>query len=154
MLLFWCFTVLRHFSGHFERSQLTYPYCSWAILLGRLPVLSAHSFIRNWQLPFLNQRKGENGRRNYFMTSPHERMFPDVRIEPATVHIPEDMHATKLTRPAKIISWPVSTKECCRTCRYYMCRSNLQPSTYKADAHQTELPCPTLVWLVPLLLTA
>ena len=27
----------------------------------------AHSFTRNWQLPFLNQWKGENDRRKYFM---------------------------------------------------------------------------------------
>ena len=26
-----------------------------------------HSFARNWQLPFLNQRKGENDHRKYFM---------------------------------------------------------------------------------------
>ena len=41
-------------------------------LLGRLSPLSgyqycAHSFARNLQLPFLNQRKGENDRRKYFM---------------------------------------------------------------------------------------
>ena len=40
----WCFTALRHFSGNFGRGQLTYPHCSWAILLGSLPVLSEHSF--------------------------------------------------------------------------------------------------------------
>ena len=27
----------------------------------------AHSFARNWQLPFLNQQKGENDCRKYFM---------------------------------------------------------------------------------------
>ena len=27
----------------------------------------AHSFARNWQLPFSNQRKGENDRKKYFM---------------------------------------------------------------------------------------
>ena len=36
--------------------------------LGSLLVLSAHSFASNWQLPFLNQRKGENGRIIFFMT--------------------------------------------------------------------------------------
>ena len=82
------FYGLPHFSGHFGHGQLTYPHCSWASLLGSLPVLSAHSFASNWQLPFLNQRKGENGGRNYFMTNLHKRMLPDVRIEPATVRIP------------------------------------------------------------------
>ena len=73
-----CFMALRHFSGHFGCSQWTYQHCSWASLLGSLPVLSAHSFANDWQLPFLNQRKGENGHRNYFMTNLHERMLPDL----------------------------------------------------------------------------
>ena len=54
VVLCWCFTALRHFSGHFGRGQLTYPHCTWASLLGSLPVLSAHSFASNWQLPILN----------------------------------------------------------------------------------------------------
>ena len=87
LLLCWCFVALWHFSGHFEHGQLTYPHYSWASLLGSLPVLSAHSFASNWRLPFLNQRKGENGCRNYFMTNLHGRMLPDKRIEPATVCI-------------------------------------------------------------------
>ena len=43
------FTALQHFSGHFEHDQSTYPHCSLplAILLGSLPVLSAHSFVSN-----------------------------------------------------------------------------------------------------------
>ena len=98
LLLCWCFTALRHFSVHFGHVQLTYPYCSWASLLVSLPVLSAHSYASNWQLPFLNQRK-------------------EMAVE--------------------IISWPNSTKECCRTWG-----SNSQPSAYQADADPTELPCP------------
>ena len=47
MLLCWCFTALQHLSGHFGRGQLTYPQCSWASLLGSLPVLSAHYFASN-----------------------------------------------------------------------------------------------------------
>ena len=36
-------------------------------------------------LPFLNQRKGENYRRKYFMISLHERMLPtSAGVEPAT----------------------------------------------------------------------
>ena len=81
LLLCWCFTALRHFSGHFRHSHLTYLHCSWASLLGSLPVLSAHLFANNWQLPFLNQRKGENRSRNYFMTKLHERILSDLRIE-------------------------------------------------------------------------
>ena len=45
----------------------------------------AHSFTRNWQLHFLNQRKGENDRRKYFMINLHERMLPTLAgVEPTT----------------------------------------------------------------------
>ena len=40
----------------------------WAsLVLQAVNQYCAHSFARNWQLPFLNQRKGENDRRKYFM---------------------------------------------------------------------------------------
>ena len=81
ILLSWWFTALRQFSGHFGRGLLTYPHCSWANLLGSLPLLGAHSFASNWQLPFLNQRKGENGRKNYFITNLHKQILPDLTIE-------------------------------------------------------------------------
>ena len=36
-------------------------------------------------MPFLNQRKGENDRRKYFMINLHERMLPtSAGVEPAT----------------------------------------------------------------------
>ena len=48
-----------------------------------LTSICAHSFARNWQLSFLNQRKGENERRKYFMINLHERMLPGpAEIEP------------------------------------------------------------------------
>ena len=38
--------------------------------------LHNHTFTsRNWQLPFLNQQKGENDRRKYFMINLYERML-------------------------------------------------------------------------------
>ena len=37
----------------------------------------AHSFTRNWQLPFLNQQKGQNGHRKYFIVYLHNRKLPD-----------------------------------------------------------------------------
>ena len=90
-------TLLRSF-----RAWLTYPHYSWANLLGSLPVLSAQSLASNWQLPFLNQqRKGENGCRNYFMTNLHERMLLDIRIEPATVRIPDGCGSNRATAPGK-----------------------------------------------------
>ena len=107
-------TALRHFQGHFGRGQLTLPYgscCSWAGLLGSLqvPILSSHYFVSNWQLLFLNHRKGETGRRNYFMTNLHEIMLPDVRIEPATVRIlggawRDRMHNSNQTIPVQVQS--------------------------------------------------
>ena len=45
--------------------------------------MCAHSFGRNRQLPFLQQRKGKNECRMYFMINLHERMLPDpAGIEP------------------------------------------------------------------------
>ena len=95
------FTALQHILGQFGRGQLTYPHCSWASLLGSLPLLSVHSFASNWQLPFLNQLKEENGSRNYFLTKFHERMLPNVRTEPATVHIPSGHGSDRATAPGK-----------------------------------------------------
>ena len=37
-------------------------------------IVSAHSFASNWKLPFLNRRKGDNGRRTFFMTNLLPRM--------------------------------------------------------------------------------
>ena len=77
-----CFFVLRFFcpvnpmgSCWVQSVYLT------TLLLGRLSPLSSKpvlcAFIaRNWQLPFLNQRKGENDSRKYFMINLHERMLP------------------------------------------------------------------------------
>ena len=107
-LLCWCFLTLWHILGHFGQGQLSYPHYSWASLLGSLQVLSAHSFTNNWQLPFLNQQKGENGRKNYFMTNLHERMLPDVRIEPSTVCIPGRCTSNWATAPASIVQCSTS----------------------------------------------
>ena len=67
---------------------------TWSIhlttrLLGRLSPLSnqycAHSFARNWQLPFLNQRKGENDCKKYFMIkSPWKIVADPARVKTAT----------------------------------------------------------------------
>ena len=53
------------------------------LFLGRLSPLKqltsicAHSFAQNWQLPFLNQRKGKNDGRKYFMSNLYERTLLD-----------------------------------------------------------------------------
>ena len=41
----------------------------------QLTCICEHSFARNWQLPFLDQQKGENDHRKYFMINLHERLF-------------------------------------------------------------------------------
>ena len=100
--LYWCFTAFWHILGNFGRSHLTQPHCSWASLLGSLPVLSAHSFASNWQLTFLNQQKGGSGCRNVFMTkSQRKNVLPDVRIEPTTVRIPGGRTSYRATAPSK-----------------------------------------------------
>ena len=95
LLLCWCFTALRHILGHFGRGQ---PHCSWASLLGSLPVLSAHSFPSNWQLPFSSQREGENGHRNVFMTKSQRKNVagPGLKPWPQTFH--------RFTNPC-VINW-------------------------------------------------
>ena len=80
-----CLFVLR-FYGPVERGQFTQPHVYWAgLVLYAVNQYCAHSFARNWQLAFLNQRKGENDRRKYFMINLHERMLPtSAGVEPAT----------------------------------------------------------------------
>ena len=102
VVLCWCFTALWHFFNSFRCGQSTYPHCSWASLLGSLPVLSAHSFASNWQLPFLNQRKGENCCRNYFMTNLYERMLLDMRIEHATIRTQGERTSDWATMPTTV----------------------------------------------------
>ena len=43
----------------------------------RLTSTQCTFFASNWQLPFLNQRKGENDRRKDFMINLNNRMVPD-----------------------------------------------------------------------------
>ena len=94
-----------HFRS-FWASQLTYPHCSWASLLGSLPVLSAHSFASNWQLLFLNQRKRENGRRNVFMTKSQRKNVPDVGIELGAACMPSEHASDRATAPGCQCMYP------------------------------------------------
>ena len=65
------------------------PHVYWAGLV----FYCAHSFARNWQLPFLNQRKGENDHRKYFTINLHERMLPTLEgVEPVTSWSPVGRH--------------------------------------------------------------
>ena len=75
----------------------------------------AHSFARNWQLPFLKQQKGEDGRRKYFMINLHDRMLP---IQWGSNPQPPDhqsyVHPTEPARPAMYIFWSVQEYLLCR----------------------------------------
>ena len=106
LLLCWCFTALCHILGNFGCGQLTYPHRCSASLLGSLPVLSAHSFASNWQLPFLNQQKGM-ALEIISWSKVHERMLTNVRIEPWPSAYQVDADPTELPRPAwrQFIAW-------------------------------------------------
>ena len=95
LLLHLCFTALRHILDHLERSQLTYTHCSWASLMGSLPVLSAHSFFAsNCQLPFLNQRE------KLFHHRTPRKNVARREDQTTTVRIPGGPDLTKLLHPA------------------------------------------------------
>ena len=72
----------------------------------------AHYFARNWQLPFLNQRKGENDRRKYFMINLHERMLPtSAGVEPATSWSPVGQHFKNEKNVAHLVVLNVSSAD-------------------------------------------
>ena len=80
LCLRWGFTAHSTQSGHVERGQFTLPHFYWAcFVLSAVNQYCAHSFARNLQLPFLNQGKGVNDRREYFMTNTHENMLSTRR---------------------------------------------------------------------------
>ena len=71
--LCWGFMAQSTQWGHVELAQFTWPHFYWAgLVLWAVNKYCAHSFTRNWQLPFLNQWKGENDCRKYFMINLHE----------------------------------------------------------------------------------
>ena len=70
----------------------------------------AHSFARNWQLPFLNQRKGENDRRKYFMINLHERMLrPRRGLNPRPPGLQSDGASNWVTEALMWIYWLIWT---------------------------------------------
>ena len=77
-------------------------------------------------MPFLNQRKGENDRRKYFMINLHERMLPtSAGVEPATSWSPVgrriqlshqgrpifDLQVTPMSPTKFGVNWPFSAGE-------------------------------------------
>ena len=63
---------------------LTHTFTGQAQSSKRLTQYCAYSFARDWQLPFLNQQKGEYDYRKYFMINLHERMLPTWRVTKGT----------------------------------------------------------------------
>ena len=62
--------------GSCQAQQFALPHFYWASLVFKMvDQYCAHSFARNWQLPFLNKRKGENDHRKYFMINLQEMLL-------------------------------------------------------------------------------
>ena len=78
----WGFTAQSVLLRSCWASQLIYSHCSWAVLglLSGEPVLSAHTFASNWQLPFLNQWKGGNGCSNYLSRLMTKWLYTQQRL--------------------------------------------------------------------------
>ena len=105
------FYGLRHILGHLGRGQLTYTYCSWPSFLSSSPVLSAHSFACNWQLPFLDQRNGENVEIISWPNSTKE-CYRAWESNPRPSAYRADADPTELPRPA--FKWEVESLEISR----------------------------------------
>ena len=60
--------------GHVEMVSSSNHTFSWTSLTKWLTSTSCTYFVYNWQHPFLNQQKEENGGRNYFMINLHKIM--------------------------------------------------------------------------------
>ena len=76
-LLVWSLTT----QSQLLRSCLVVIYLTKPFLSRHGPLLTStctHYFPRNWQLSFLNQRKGANVCITYFMINLHERILPDL----------------------------------------------------------------------------
>ena len=106
-VLCWGLTAQSTQWGHVECGQFTYPHFYWAdLVLQAVNQYFAHSFARNWQLPFLHQWKAENGRRKYFMIkSPWKNVADSAGVEPATSWSPVRRTSNWATEVGTIKSW-------------------------------------------------
>ena len=64
--------------------------------LQRLISSCAHSFAGNWQLPFLNQQKGENDHRKYFKIDHPKRILLDLLFRKSLMVRKENKKSQKL----------------------------------------------------------
>ena len=98
--LYWCYMALQHIVGHFGRGQLTKPHCSWASLLGSLPVLGPILSPVTDNCPSWISRRERMVVDSFFITkSQWKNVLLDVRIEPATVRIPGGRASDRATAP-------------------------------------------------------
>ena len=89
-----------------------------------------HILSGNWQLPFLNQGKGENDRRKYFMINLYERMLPtSAGAEPATSWSPV-WGRIQLSHQGRLISLYIQLLRW----HVYTCTSNGQNSNWKQSS--------------------
>ena len=99
--------VLR-FYGSFGSCRAKSVYLTTLLLGGLSPLrvnqCCAHSFARNWQLPFLNQRNGESDRRKYFMiNSPWKNVGDLAGVEPTTSWSPVGCASNWATKAGHIL---------------------------------------------------
>ena len=104
---------------------------SWAsLVLSQLSTTCAHTYVRNWQLPLLNQRKGENDRRKYFMInliSTKECCRTRRGSNPRPPDHQSDAHPTEPSRP---VYWNVMDYKAIEKRDMQICFSYFSMKTY------------------------
>ena len=104
----------------------------------------AHSFARNWQLPFLNQRKGGNDRIKYFMPNLHEGMLPTRRgLNPQSPDHQLDAHPTELPRLAQnVVCWNFYLQFCVNLTGHWCTTDNFEiVSLYSVTIFEADHQC-------------
>ena len=77
--LCWAFMAQSTQRDHVKHGQFTKQHFYWTgLVLYAVNQYCAHSYVRNRQLPFLNQLKGGTACRKYLMINLHERMLPTL----------------------------------------------------------------------------
>ena len=109
-------------------------------ILSSWPIL-VQSFTRDWQLPFLNQKKGENYRSKYFMITLHERPYG---AGPGRGQTP-DLLITSQTRMLSTAEILVILNKiiCVRLSQIYI----VHVVNFMCDSHSSEVPIKATVMI-------
>ena len=100
----------------------------------------AHSSARNWQLPFLNQKKGENDRTKYFLINLYERMLPiSAGVKPATSWSPVGCASNWVTKASSQKLPFVHFDQDMKAIKTYVTICNTINNFYKQEAHEAWL---------------